>query len=436
MLQQRQRSITRLLLALIVTISFLAAGNASADFAIAGEWFENRGPTVNIPPGLFDGPCGAAPFTTAKAPRPITAAKQIAAPCARHQVPVAPVAFAQKPQFGVPAPGQIVAAATATPTAVGATLRIPANLFTQSQTSKIGVPFNPVIQELDTSFDLDGPVTIRVITANHLNTALFTPAMPVTGQRVGIASQTRLMQANAWMGAGQTLRTAANFNHTNFTGPVVSRQVSYTGGTNAFGGTMGMFIKGGGKVYVKADLVTVVPGIEMLTSPLGGGPGNTQHMGRGYLTSQHRLGNSAKIFASYNILTPCTVALPPTPSGCDLVTGLAVTLAVIPGATTVNIGFPWTTGHVSAYARGTQGGQPQTTTLTAVGSDTLANGIRTIQMVAGGVALRTPVGGGSVGRTAHLEMVTILVPEPGSTMALLGGLGLIGGLYSMRRRFL
>ncbi len=436
MLQRRQRSITRLLLALIVMISFLAAGNASADFAIAGEWFENRGPTVNIPPGLFDGPCGAAPFTITKgAPRPITAAKQIAAPCARHQVPVARVAFAQKPQFGVPIPGIVVTAATDDATGVGENFRIPANLFTQNQTSKIGVPLNPVIQELDTSFNFDGPVTIRVITANHLNTSLFTPAMAVTGQRVGIASQTRLMQANAWMGAGQTLRTAKNFNHTNFTGTDVSRQVSYTGGDNTFGGTMGMFIQGGGKVYVKADLVIVFPGIELLTSPLGGGPGNTQHMGRGYLTSQHRLGNSAKIFAVYNIPIPCTIFLPPTPLGCDLVTGLAGTITTVTGATTVNIGFPWTTGHVSAYAKGILGGQPVTTTLTAVGSDTLAAGIRTIQMVAGGVALRTPVVG-DIGRTAHLELVTILVPEPGSTMALLGGLGLIGGLYSMRRRFL
>jgi len=424
-------------LALIVTISFLAAGNASADFAIAGEWFENRGPTVNIPPGIFDGPCGAAPFTITKGTRPITAAKQIAAPCARHQVVPDPVGFAQKPQFGVPIPSPFVVAATDDATGVGENFRIPANVFSQSQTSMIGVPFNPVIQQLDTSFNFDGPVTIRVLTANHLNTPSFTPAMPVPGQRVGIASQTRLMQANAWMGAGQTLRTAKNFNHTDFTGISVSRQVSYTGGADTFGGTMGMFLQGGGKVYIKADIVTVFAGIEILTSPLGGGPGNTQHMGRGYLTTQHRIGNTGIIFANYNIETPCTVALPPTPLGCDLVTGLSFPLGAVPGATTVNTGFPWTTGHVSAYARGTQGGQPQTTTLTAVGSDTLAAGVRTIQLVAGGVAFRTPAEG-SVGiiRTAHLEIVTIMVPEPGSTMALLGGLGLIGGLYSMRRRFL
>ncbi|HEB88484.1 MAG TPA: PEP-CTERM sorting domain-containing protein, partial [Deltaproteobacteria bacterium] len=60
--------------------------------------------------------------------------------------------------------------------------------------------------------------------------------------------------------------------------------------------------------------------------------------------------------------------------------------------------------------------------------------VRTIQLVSGGVALRnSPVSG--LGRTPQLDLITIQVPEPGSTLALVGALGLIGGLYGVRRRF-
>jgi len=107
-------------------------------------------------------------------------------------------------------------------------------------------------------------------------------------------------------------------------------------------------------------------------------------------------------------------------------------IGAIPGALTTNTGFPWTTGHVSAYGKGSQGGVAQTTTLTAVGDDTLKTGVRTIQLVAAGVALRI---GPTTVRVPHLETVTIQVPEPGSTLMLAGALGLLGGLYSVRRRF-
>jgi ABC-type Co2+ transport system permease subunit len=37
---------------------------------------------------------------------------------------------------------------------------------------------------------------------------------------------------------------------------------------------------------------------------------------------------------------------------------------------------------------------------------------------------------------AHLDVVTLHVPEPGTAMGLVCGLGLIGGLYGARRRIL
>jgi hypothetical protein len=108
-------------------------------------------------------------------------------------------------------------------------------------------------------------------------------------------------------------------------------------------------------------------------------------------------------------------------------------IGAMPGAFTMNIGFPWTTGHVSAYAKGAQQGVAQTTTLTAIGNDSVSTGgVRTIQLVSAGVALRSSI---ELGRVPHLDAVTIQVPKPGSTLMLAGALGLIGGFYSVRRRF-
>ena len=146
-----------------------------------------------------------------------------------------------------------------------------------------------------------------------------------------------------------------------------------------------------------------------------------------------RIGNPGVINLNYNVPSPCTASIPPSPLGCGLVTGIASPVATLPAATSINIGFPWTTGHVSVYAKGVLGGIPQTSTLTAEGSDTVSGGVRTIQLVAGGTALRNSPASG-LGRSPHLDAITVPLPEPGSTMAFMGALGLIGGLYGVRRR--
>ena len=85
------------------------------------------------------------------------------------------------------------------------------------------------------------------------------------------------------------------------------------------------------------------------------------------------------------------------------------------------------------FVSGTRGGAPQITTLTAAGGDTVtANGVRTVQLVAGATSLRTTFSGQT--RSAQLDTVTITLPEPGSSLMLAGALGLIGGLYGLRRR--
>jgi len=436
--------------ALVFATFLLGAGSASADFSIAGEWYGNRGPTVNIPAGQFDAACP--PNTASNVPfvTPVPASQQVPAPCARAQkhaftvqipgngtITVPSNAISVLPQSGIPAnPQQVLGVPTVNPTGLGASFRVPPGIFLRAQASQVPVPANVAVQQLDTTFIFTGPATIR------------TPSvMSVGGQAPGDATSTRRMQTNSWSKPGMGTRPAANFNFTATTSSVVTRRVTYTAKANNFGGTMGMLLDGGGKVYVVFDFVTSLPGNEILLSNVGDSTvgGITVHMGRGYNTTQMRTANPGVIFPTYNVPIPCSPnVIPPSPANCDFVTGIVNNQSGFTpnqpidtgaGATTVNIGFPWTTGHVSAYAKGSQGGVAQTTTLTAVGNDSgsTPGGVRTIQLVAGGIALRSSSDG--IGRTPHLDTITVQVPEPGSTMMLAGALGLLGGLYSVRRRF-
>jgi hypothetical protein len=429
----------------------LGAGVASADFAIAGEWYSNRGPTVNIPAGQFDAPCP--PNTAFNIPfvSPIPVSQRIPAPCARAQkhaftvsIPgngtflVPSNAISALPQSGVPAgPLQVLGVPTVNPTAIGQSFRIPPGIFSRAGTSQVPVPANAFVQQLDTAFIFNGPATIRT------PSAMATTLGP--GQLPGDPNSTRRMQKNAWSKPGMGTRAAPNINFTTTSASVVTRRVTYTANANNFGGTMGMLLQGGGTVYIVFDIVTAVPGSEVGLSPVGdtlAGP-ITVHMGRGYNTTQMRVANPGPVFPTFNVPVVCIPnVIPPSPANCDLLTGIVNNLSgfttmepigAMPGALTTNIGFPWTTGHVSAYAKGAQQGVAQTTTLTAFGNDSVSSsGVRTIQLVSGGVALRQSV---ELGRVPHLDAITIQVPEPGSTLMLAGALGLIGGLYSVRRRF-
>lgn len=447
-----QLSIRNFLVTSVFATFLLGAGVASADYGIAGEWFGNRGPTVNIPAGQFDAPCPPGTVFNIPFVDPIPASQWVPAPCGRAQkhaftvvlpgngtITVPSNAISALVQSGVPAHPQLVLGVpTATPTVVGQSFVVPPQIFTRAQSSQVPVPLNAVVQQLDTTFIFNGPATLR------------TPSsMAAGGQAAGFPSQTRRMQKTAWNKAGMGTRLGANFNFVALSSTITTRRVTYTATANNFGGTMGMLLDGGGIVYIVTDLVTALPGNEIALSVVGDTvPGAiTVHMGRGFATTQRRSANPAPIFPTFSIPIVCTPnVIPPSPAGCDLVTGIINNITgfttmqpigAIPGATTVNTGFPWTTGHVSAYGKGSQGGVAQTTTLTAVGNDSVQTGagggvVRTIQLVAGGVALRQ---GATTIRVPHLETVTIQVPEPGSTLMLAGALGLLGGLYSVRRRF-
>lgn len=450
----RQFRMGKFIVASVFAAFLLAAGVASADYSIAGEWYGNRGPTINIPIGQFDGPCppetsvGIPPFTAS----PIPASQWVPGPCGRAQkheftvvlpgngtITIPADAVSAVAQSGIPADPQLVlGVSTVNPVGLGQAFRVPPGVFTRAQSSRAPVPANPAVQQLDTTFIFNGPVTLR------------TPSTASAGrQAAGDPASTRRMQTDSWSKPGMGTRPAAAFNHEMTSSSIVTRRVTYTPNANNFGGTMAMLLDGGGLVYIVFDLVTGLPGNEIGLSGVGDAiPGGiTVHMGRGFNTTQMRQADTGAVFPTYNVPVKCEPnVIPPTPTDCGLVTGIINNqpgfttmqpIDTLPGAVTTNTGFPWTTGHVSAYVKGEQGGVALTTTLTAVGNDSVQTGaaggvVRTIQLVSGGVALRQSV---DLGRTAHLETLTIQVPEPGSTLMLAGTLGLLGGLYSVRRRF-
>jgi len=459
---------------------------ALADYGISGVWYGNRGATFNIPNlGGFDvvnnpntaatvnggtamtlkfspmlTPNGAAHVM--RTPQGIAAANWVPGPDARHQIWAQGQANAVRPAkagAGGNNNGQIVAGVGTSALSVGGSFVVPAKLINTIFTSHVPVALNPVVQQVDTLFNIQAPATSR---------------NPTTGGAAGpIASHTRKMQANAWMGAGQPSRLNADFTFTTTMGSPgpISRQVRQSAGPNAFGGTMTMLISGGGAVWVgPRELITVVPGLEVLKSPIGRGASSLatgQAPGKAYSGTNLRIGQQGVIYLNYNIPTPCTppLVVPAVPAGCGLFTGVAAPVALLPAfatpngtggvgtnpatnpncpnglgtdcfkgplPTSINIGFPFTSGHVSVFVSGTRAMAPQITTITAVGNDTTSGGVRTVQLVGGAVSLRTTSSGQT--RSAQLDLVTITLPEPGESLMLAGALGLIAGLYGLRRR--
>jgi hypothetical protein len=135
---------------------------------------------------------------------------------------------------------------------------------------------------------------------------------------------------------------------------------------------------------------------------------------------------------------PCTVSLPALPPGCGLITSQGPVVGAIPADSQWNWGFPWTTGTVTAMnVQSTAQGQPGTTTLTAMGSDSrTAWGAGKITLVAGGATRRKGVATDFSG----LDVVTMTFAPPVPSMstpglAAGGLLVLLAVGYAVRRRF-
>jgi hypothetical protein len=306
----------------------LVAGGAHAvQFGMKGTWKANRGPQIIIP--VFAGPpcngafCGDGPVTAAG----LTAGKQITLPKNRF--------FEQGGGVLVPVPG-------------------------------------PVVVQLTTMLDAQGPQTKAVFKAGPkvtrpANFAWCPGAVPGKGTTMNPACTT-----------GKATATGAKKGN-----GVRPGRIRYTAGPNEFGGVAQMLLKGGGSV---SYFIGGTPMAEQIIhNPFGGaGPAKPQQAGGAYQ-------NISSVYLAPGNVTLQTM----TVGGKGIATtGMVVTkMGPIVGMggpeTNYTTGFPFTTGKVQATNPTTQMGRG-TTMLTLTGMDAMTGmGGRNIVLVASALTKQT-----------------------------------------------
>jgi len=393
-----------LALMIAATASALLAGGAHAqaqNVGMIGDWYSFNGAVVNIPYNPPVIPC--TPGIGGACPKKIS---------------LTGTTFNQ-PSFGIPAAGTIMGGVN-----VGDSFEIKPEMFKQNLGSQFGaIPYNFAVHQINTRFSYKAPSSSRIVSP---------PA------------NTRQFAQNAWSlpGNGQTGRLNADTTVVSAAGKTT---VTYKAGTNAFGGTMHMLLRGPGELYLNGALFgsatapTSLPqpwlGIQPIGSSVSPSPFRTRPAGIGWGLTAMGTQFAGVVRAGAALAPPCTVLVPPGPAGCELVlnTGLFDIFPLFT-ATSVIHGFPFTTGTVKVGFVGTVAGGPGTFTLSGNGYDTTTpNGIRNIAMVAGSYQVRTDDTG--VGYTPTMGIVELsFVPEPSAGIALAGGGVVLGLLHLLNRR--
>ena len=226
----------------------------------------------------------------------------------------------------------------------------------------------------------------------------------------------------------------------------------YIPGPNQFGGTMASLLDNVGRLYIGPPLGSSAVSSALrpwaATNPLGGLPstepnGYVSRNGNGWDFTQLGGQRPGRIKGPAIIGPPCAVTPPPTPAGCNEVDSfdtVGMTFATFGEATSTKHVFAWTTGTVTIIRTAVRGDNTFVDYGTAMGYDTIGTSRfgghqRNVGLVAGSYTRRTSIGTGDV----DLNIQTIgldvkFAPEPQPTIALIGGLGLLGGLAVIRRR--
>ncbi len=373
--------------------------------------------------------------------------------------------------------------------AVGGQFTVPPLAFKQRLGHQVGqVAGGAAVKQLDTTFTAAMPGQYRDKN-NGVPSAFFTtttaggkgikisdnpsyvapPDTRIMAQRTFSPGNVAAFGQNNGLTTGDAnydYRQAVNTTHTDTFNADFFR-LSYTNSNpTAFTGTMAILLDGGGRLYFHNPFLSAAfsppsapNGLAPIvgTNPVGDDiPGfnvrnaagwNYTVMGRQLPGRFKAFGPAAPFVAPGAISstmiqgTPCPATTSIAPNAtCNLLNTtmgnfnqLGVTLAAAATAVSVKHLFPWTTGTVSAVVSGPRQGIQHTLTQTAMGYDsTTTGGARQVGLVAGSYTRRTSVSESVINpQVAGVDIV--FTPEPGATIALISGIGLLGALAVRRR---
>jgi hypothetical protein len=404
------RSSFKLGAAVLLGLLLAFANTASArTLTMNGEWFQNRGPLVDIPANGGAVLCGGPPSTG----------------CVNNLRPL---------NGGIPA-SSVVVSVTGSGPASFSIASSEAFGLPGGANHRQTIPVNgiPTVIQLASQFKLQGPANV----------------ITLGGEPAGGAAT---FQKNAWSNdPRQAARLGANFTWCPPTGNCATTTYSltygafqavmqYTAGENSFGGTMAMMLRDTGVVSINLGGTPA-----RVLHQLVGGTSNPsfapQMGGAGYAAARQLTLANGPVFASYTIGVACTSGFgqEPSPPGCGVITNQGAFLFSLPGSINYDFGMPWTTGTVKVKnLPGPVPTQDPATTFTIEGSDSRHFfGGGQITLVAGATTERSP----SSNHFAGLEVVTMnfaraSVPllSPAAIAALLTLMLLAGG-YMARRKF-
>jgi hypothetical protein len=417
---------TRTLLSVWLVMLVATVAHA-ANFTFSGKFTSSRGKIINIPV-VGNTPC--APLTLRSGPGEggtMTPYSHMIQRGVNTQPNMIVTPYYQGPGRDLLCVGHVAGKKLATDgqgTAMGkgGGFVMPANAFTKPlppYVRAVGVKYAPPLEQLATSFKVSGPASARSqpvggTMANGMNTA----ALRVFKQGAWKTQTGRAGSMFTWCPASPvSAGKGGPCTNINQAGPNLI--VRYTGGGNAFGGTMGYLVSSGPH---PSSLAIGISGGAVAFQILSGK--GSQVTGRGYADFMITPLKGGSIRATHQLMS---VYEGPILKTQRLITKLGLAAGTFPSGTNFAWGFPLTTRTVLVRDYLTR-----TTTLTAKGGDVItAMGARNLSLVAGGLAVAKFSG---IAPQHTPEILSMMLPEPGKALQLAAGIAALLAIAGWRSR--